>query len=168
MVGKHAACMFGETLNTSLSYICVLMKAPKAIAENESEIISEFSSHSSWQDTYEHIIEIGKELPELNIKYKIDEYRIRGCQSDLWLVAFEKDGFIYFNADSNSLVVKGLVALLIKVLSGQKAGDILRAKLDFIETIGLKHHLSPSRSNGVAYMVSRMRSLAIRYLADRQ
>src|SRR6188768_1141708 len=108
----------------------------KLIATIEAEIVDEFSLFDSWDDKYEYIIDLGKKLAPLDEQYKKDENKVRGCQSTVWLVASEEDGRIYYKAESDAVIVKGLISMLIRVLSGQPAQDIIEAKLDFINQIG--------------------------------
>jgi cysteine desulfuration protein SufE len=139
------------------------MKAYKTIEEIENEIIEEFSLFDSWDDKYEYIIDLGKKLPPLEDQYKKDENKVRGCQSTVWLVADYKDGRIYYKADSDAVIVKGLISMLIRVLSGQTPDDIVNAKLDFIREIGMMSHLAQTRSNGLLSMVKQMKNYALAY-----
>lgn len=139
------------------------MKDQKTIEEIEKEIAEEFSLFDSWDDKYEYIIDLGKKLPPLEDQYKIDENRVRGCQSTVWLVADYKDGKIYYKAESDAVIVKGLISMLIRVLSGQQADEILQAKLNFIEQIGMTTHLAQTRSNGLLAMVKQMKNYALAY-----
>jgi len=139
------------------------MKAYKTIEEIEKEIIEEFSLFDSWDDKYEYIIDLGKKLPPLEDQYKKDENKVRGCQSTVWLVADYKDGRIYYKADSDAVIVKGLISMLIRVLSGQTPDDIVNAKLDFIREIGMMSHLAQTRSNGLLSMVKQMKNYALAY-----
>ena len=138
------------------------MNAPN-IAETEQEIISEFALFDSWDDKYEYIIDLGKRLPPLDPKYKTDENRVRGCQSSVWLIAEYKDGKLFFQADSDAVIVKGLISMLIRVLSGQTPDQILQAKLNFIQEIGMTTHLAQTRSNGLLSMVKQMKNFALAY-----
>jgi cysteine desulfuration protein SufE len=134
------------------------------IEEIENEIVDEFSFFTDWTDKYQYIIELGHKLKNSFPKDKItDEYKIKGCQSSVWLVSDIEDGKIKFRADSDSAIVKGLIALLIRVLSGQTPDDILNAKLDFIEKIGLRKHLAQTRSNGLSAMIKQMKMYALAY-----
>lgn len=135
----------------------------KTIEEKEKEIVHEFSLLADWQDKYEHIIAKGRELPPLESRYKTEEYKVRGCQSDVWIMAYFRDGRVYFKADSDALIVKGLAGMLIQILSGQAPDDILNASMDFMDEIGMRQHLSPSRSNGLLYMLTRMKSYAMAF-----
>ena len=139
------------------------MNENRSIKEIEQEIIEEFSLFDSWDDRYEYIIDLGKKLPVLEDQYKKDENKVRGCQSTVWLVADYKDGRIYYKADSDAVIVKGLISMLIRVLSGQKADDIVNARLDFIREIGMMNHLAQTRSNGLLAMVKQMKNYALAY-----
>ena len=139
------------------------MNDQKSIKEIEQEIIEEFSLFDSWDDRYEYIIDLGKKLPALEEQYKKDENKVRGCQSSVWLVADYGDGRIYYKADSDAVIVKGLISMLIRVLSGQEADDIINAKLDFIKEIGMMNHLAQTRSNGLLAMVKQMKNYALAY-----
>ncbi len=133
------------------------------IEEREQEIIEEFSMFDDWMDKYEHIIELGKELPLIDDKYKTPDYLIKGCQSQVWLNADYKDGKISFTADSDAIITKGVIALLIRALNNQSPKDILTAKLDFLKEIGLQDHLSPTRANGLLGMVKQLKTYALAY-----
>lgn len=140
-----------------------MMNAHKNISEIEQEIIEEFSLFDSWDDKYEYIIDLGKKLPPLEDQHKRDDNKVKGCQSTVWLVADYKDGRIYYKAESDAVIVKGLISMLIRVLSGQKAEDIVNAKLDFIREIGMMSHLAQTRSNGLVAMVKQMKNYALAY-----
>jgi cysteine desulfuration protein SufE len=129
----------------------------KTIDELQDEIIDDFSLFDDWMQKYEYIIDLGKKLPLIDESYKRDEYLIKGCQSQVWLRAELKNGRVYFRADSDAVITKGIIALLINVLSGQKAEDIAESDLYFIDQIGLKEHLSPTRSNGLTSMIKQMK-----------
>lgn len=139
------------------------MEAVKGIPEIEKEIVEEFSLFDSWDDKYEYIIDLGKKLPPLENEFKHDENRVRGCQSTVWLVADYQDGKIFYKADSDAVIVKGLISMLIRVLSGQSPDDIVHAKLDFIKDIGMMSHLAQTRSNGLLAMVKQMKNYALAY-----
>ncbi len=117
----------------------------------------------SWDDKYEYIIDLGKKLPPLDPKYKTDENRVRGCQSTVWLVADYRDGKLFYKADSDAVIVKGLISMLIRVLSGKTPDEIIEAKLDFISEIGMTTHLAQTRSNGLLTMVKQMKNYALAY-----
>jgi cysteine desulfuration protein SufE len=129
----------------------------------ESEIVEEFSLFDSWDDKYEYIIDLGKRLKPLADQYKLDENRVRGCQSTVYLVADYTDGKIFFKADSDSVIVKGLISMPIRVLSGHTPDEITEAKLDFIREIGMMTHLAQTRSNGLLAMVKQMKNYALAY-----
>lgn len=135
------------------------------INEMQDEIIAEFSDFDDWMDRYQLLIDLGNEQPPLDEKYKTDQNLIEGCQSRVWLQADEQDGKIIFQAESDALIVKGIIALLIKVLSGHTPDEILEADLYFIPQIGLQEHLSPTRSNGLLAMVKQMRMYALAFKA---
>jgi cysteine desulfuration protein SufE len=139
------------------------MSDQKTIGDIENEIVEEFSLFDSWDDKYEYIIDLGKKLPLLEDKYKIDENRVRGCQSTVYLVADYKDGKVYYKAESDAVIVKGLISMLIRVLSGQTPDDIVNAQLNFIKEIGMMTHLAQTRSNGLLAMVKQMKNFALAY-----
>ena len=139
------------------------MNEIKSIEEIEKEIVEEFSLFDSWDDKYEYLIDLGKKLPPLEDKYKKDENKVRGCQSTVWLVADYVDGRIFYKAESDAMIVKGLISMLIRVLSGQPADAIVNAKLDFIRDIGMMTHLAQTRSNGLLSMVKQMKNYALAY-----
>jgi cysteine desulfuration protein SufE len=126
------------------------------IKEIQDSIVEEFSMFDDWMDRYAMLIEMGKECPIIDQQYRNDNYLINGCQSRVWLHAEKKDGKIYFTADSDAVITKGIINLLIKVFSGQTPADILAADMSFLDEIGLKEHLSPTRSNGLLSMVKQM------------
>ena len=138
-------------------------KIKMSINEIQDEIIEEFSGFDDWMDKYQLLIDLGNELEPLDEKYKTEQNLIDGCQSRVWLVADFADGIINFKAESDALIVKGIVSLLIRVLSGHTPKEILDADLYFIEEIGLKEHLSPTRSNGLVAMVKQMRVYALAF-----
>jgi cysteine desulfuration protein SufE len=125
--------------------------------------VEEFSLFDSWDDKYEYIIDLGKKLPPLDDKYKVDENKVRGCQSTVWLAADFRDGKLFFKADSDSTIVKGLISILIRVLSGRPPDAIVNAKLDFINQIGMTSHLAQTRSNGLLAMVKGMKNYALAF-----
>jgi cysteine desulfuration protein SufE len=136
--------------------------------ETQKEIVEDFSLFDDWLDKYNYLIELGNELPELDPAYKTSEYLINGCQSKVWLHADLKDGKLAFKADSDAIIVRGIVALLVKVLNGRTPEEILNNDLFFIEDIGLRQNLSPTRSNGLLAMVKKMRLYAMAYQAQQQ
>ncbi|MBR5391337.1 MAG: SufE family protein [Prevotella sp.] len=134
-----------------------------SIQEIQDEIIEEFSELDDWMDRYQLLIDLGNEQEPLDEKYKTESNLIDGCQSRVWLQADYRDGKLWFTAESDALIVKGIVSLLIRVLSGHTPKEILDANLYFIERIGLREHLSPTRSNGLLAMVKQMRAYAVAY-----
>ena len=131
------------------------------ITEIQNEIIQDFNMFSDWMNKYEFLIDLGKELEPLNQQYKTDENLIKGCQSRVWLRAEENNGLVHFFADSDAIMTKGIVALLIRVFSGQKASDIATTDLIFIDKIGLKEHLSATRANGLVSMIKKIKLYAL-------
>lgn len=131
------------------------------IIEKEQEIIEDFAIYDDWMEKYEYIIELGKDLPQIDTQFKTNDNIIKGCQSQVWLHAEKKDDKIYYTADADAIIAKGIISLLIQVLSEQTADDILNAKLDFIKEIGLQEHLSPTRSNGLVAMIKQMKMYAL-------
>ncbi|MCI5742443.1 SufE family protein [Phocaeicola faecicola] len=138
----------------------------ETINELQDEIIEEFNGFDDWMDKYQLLIDLGNEQEELDAKYKTDDNLIDGCQSRVWLQADLVDGKIIFQAESDALIVKGIISLLIKVVSGHTPDEILNSDLYFIEKIGLKEHLSPTRSNGLLAMVKQMRMYALAFKAQ--
>lgn len=137
----------------------------KTINELQDEVIEEFSDFEDWMDKYQLLIDLGNEQEPLDEKYKTEENLIDGCQSRVWLQADMEDGRIVFQAESDALIVKGIIALLIKVLSGHTPDEILNADLYFIDKLGLKEHLSATRSNGLLAMVKQIRMYALAFKA---
>jgi len=133
------------------------------IKEQQDRIIEDFEVFGDWMEKYEYIIQLGKDLPLIDPKYKTDENLIRGCQSKVWLHAELKDGKLHFTADSDAVITKGLVGLVIQVLSDQAPKDIAEADIYFIDAIGLTSHLSPTRSNGLLSMLKQIKLYAIGY-----
>lgn len=140
-------------------------KKKMSIKELEQEIISEFSMFDDWMQKYEHIIELGKELPLIEEQYKTDEYTIKGCQSKVWLNAEMKDDKVIYSADSDAIITKGIISLLLRVFNNQAPQEIISAKLTFIDEIGLKEHLSPTRSNGLLSMIKQIKTYALVFSA---
>ena len=139
-----------------------------SIAEIESQIISEFDMLDDWMDKYNYLIELGKSVPMIDARYKTKNNLISGCQSRVWLHASYDNGLISFTADSDAVITKGIVSLLIRVLDGQTPDDILQADLGFVEKIGLREHLSPTRSNGLTSMIKQIKLFAMAYKAREQ
>lgn len=131
------------------------------INEIQEQIIEDFSYYEDWMEKYEHIIQLGKELPLIDEQYKTEENLIKGCQSRVWLHADYKNGKVKFTADSDAIITKGLIGLMISVLSDQTPKDIATSDIYFIDKIGLKSHLSPTRSNGLLSMLKQMKMYAI-------
>jgi cysteine desulfuration protein SufE len=127
----------------------------------EDAIVDEFDLFDEWAEKYQYIIELGQKLPVMDDKYKLEENKIKGCQSSVWLNSYEKDGKIFFEADSDSTFVKGEIALLIRVLNGQKPEDIVKTELQFIDKIGLRQHIAVTRANGLANMIKQMKLYAL-------
>lgn len=139
------------------------MSGQKSIEEIEAEIVDEFSLFDGWDDKYEYIIDLGKRLEPLEDKFKLDENKVKGCQSTVWLTADFKEGRIFYKADSDAVIVKGLISMLIRVLNGKQPGEIINARLDFINKIGMTSHLAQTRSNGLLAMVKQMKNYALAF-----
>ncbi|MDR2131313.1 MAG: SufE family protein [Odoribacteraceae bacterium] len=135
----------------------------KTIKEQENEIIDEFAVHDDWMDKYAYLIEIGTAIGPMDERYKNDENLIKGCQSRVWLHAESREGRLYFQADSDAIIPKGIAALLVRVFSGQPPREILDAGLEFIDAIGLTQHLAPTRSNGLLSMVKQIKYYALAF-----
>jgi cysteine desulfuration protein SufE len=135
------------------------------IAAQQDEIIADFEMFGDWMDKYEYIIQLGKELPLIDEQYKTEDHLIRGCQSRVWLHADYHDGRLFFTADSDASITKGLVSLVIKVLSGHTPKEIVDAQITFIDAIGLSSHLSPTRSNGLLSMLKQIKMYALAFQA---
>jgi cysteine desulfuration protein SufE len=131
------------------------------INDIQDELIDDFAFYTDWMEKYEYIIQLGKEIPLIDEQYKQDQYIIKGCQSKVWLYPELKDGKLYFTADSDAVITKGLVSLMVKVLSGHSPKEIAESELYFIDEIGLKEHLSPTRANGLLSMVKQMKLYAV-------
>jgi cysteine desulfuration protein SufE len=133
------------------------------ITDIEEQVVGEFSLFEDWMDKYNYLIELGKSLPLIDDQFKTDQYVISGCQSKVWLHAAFLDGKVTFTADSDAIITKGIVNLLIRVLSDHTPDEIIDADMDFIDRIGLKEHLSPTRSNGLTSMIKQMKLYALAY-----
>ncbi|MBR5092846.1 MAG: SufE family protein [Bacteroidales bacterium] len=133
------------------------------IAETEQQIIDEFANFDEWLDRYAYLIDLGRECPVIDERDKTEQNLIRGCQSRVWLSCEHRDGKLYFRADSDAVITRGIITLLIRALDGHTPQEILDAKLDFIDAIGLREHLSPTRSNGLTSMVKQMKMYALAY-----
>jgi cysteine desulfuration protein SufE len=140
------------------------MAVAPSISSIEQSIIEDFSLFEIWEEKYEYIIDIGKKLAPLNDQFKTEEYKIKGCQSSVWIHSFLKDGIVYFEGDSDAVIVKGLVSLMIQVLSGHTPQEIIDAPLGFIDAVGLSSHLAQTRSNGLRAMIKQMKLDAGVYL----
>ncbi len=139
-----------------------------SIQEIEKEIVEEFALFDSWDDKYEYIIDLGKRLAPLPDEYKVDENKVRGCQSTVWLTADYKDGKVFFTAESDAVIVKGLISMLIRVLTGHTPDEIINAPLNFINEIGMTTHLAQTRSNGLLSMVKQMKNYALAFKIKNQ
>lgn len=135
------------------------------IGEIQKEIVDEFSMFDDWMERYEYIIELGKSLPLIDEKYKTEENIIKGCQSKVWVHGDLQEGNIVFTADSDAILTKGIIAIIIRVFSNQKPEAILEANTDFIDEIGLKEHLSPTRANGLVSMIKQIKMYALAFNA---
>jgi cysteine desulfuration protein SufE len=138
------------------------------INEVQDDVVNEFSDFTDWMDKYQMLIDLGNDLDKLNDKYKTNDNLIDGCQSRVWVQCDYVDGKLVFTADSDALIVKGIIALLIRVLSNHTPDEILSADLYFIEKIGLKEHLSPTRSNGLLAMIKQIKTYALAYKAKEE
>jgi len=134
-----------------------------SINDIQNEIIDEFSMFEDWEERYQYMIDLGKDLPLIEAQYKTDSNIIKGCQSKVWVHAELKDDKLFFTADSDAIITKGIIAILIRVFSNQRPKDIIEANTDFIEKIGLKDHLSPTRTNGLVSMIKQLKMYAIAY-----
>lgn len=139
------------------------MSTAMTLAQTQQELIDEFAMFSDWQDRYEHLIELGKDLPLIAPEHKTDYNLVRGCQSRVWLHAEPHDGRIHFTADSDAMITKGIVALLVRVYNDRTPQEIIGASTEFIDRIGLRAHLSPNRANGLSAMIDQMKRYAVAY-----
>lgn len=135
------------------------------IKEIQEEIVDEFSMFDDWEERYQYVIDLGNSLPLIDEKYKTEENIIKGCQSKVWLHGDEQEGKVIFTADSDAILTKGIIAILIRVFSNQKPADILEADTAFIDEIGLKEHLSPTRANGLVSMIKQIKMYALAFQA---
>ena len=135
----------------------------ETLKDIQTEIVEEFEMFDDWMQKYEYLIDLGKELAPIEEQYKIEDNLIKGCQSRVWLHAEKQDGKIIYTADSDAIMTKGIIAILIRVLSGQKATEIISADLSFIDTIGLKEQLSATRANGLVSMIKKIKLYALAY-----
>lgn len=139
------------------------MESEMTIAQAQQEVVDEFAMFSDWQDRYEHLIELGKDLPLIAPEHKTDDNLVRGCQSRVWLHAAPQNGLVHFTADSDAMITKGIVALLVRVFNDRTPQEILGASTEFIDKIGLRAHLSPNRANGLSAMIDQMKRYALAY-----
>lgn len=144
-----------------------------SLTQTQQELIDEFAMFSDWQDRYEHLIELGKDLPLIAQEHKVDDNLVRGCQSRVWLAAEQRAStplsagpIVHFTADSDAMITKGIVALLVRVYNDRTPQEILGASTDFIDRIGLREHLSPNRSNGLVAMLDQMKRYAVAFSAN--
>ncbi len=138
----------------------------ESIIETEKELVEEFELFDDWADKYQYIIELGQKLKPLDDCYKVDDNKIKGCQSSVWLHAYNSNGKVFFEADSDSTFVKGEIGLLIRVLSGRSPEEVVSASLDFIDQIGLRQHVAITRANGLASMIKQMKLYALGFQAQ--
>lgn len=134
----------------------------------QNDIIEEFSMFDDWEERYQYMIDLGKTLPLIDTKYKTENHLIKGCQSKVWVHAELQNNKVVFTADSDAIITKGIIAILIRVFSNQKPQDIIDANTDFIDAIGLKDHLSPTRANGLVSMIKQLKMYAIAYQTQLQ
>ncbi len=138
---------------------------PESILDTEAQIIEEFSMFDDWMDKYQYIIDMGNDLNGVDASAKTEENIVHGCQSQVWLTASVDDGHIFYQADSDAIITKGLIAMLIRVLSGHSPDEVIAARLDFVDAIGIREHLSPTRSNGLVSMIKQMKNYAVAFKA---
>ncbi len=136
------------------------------IAELENEIREDFALFDDWEERYNYLIDLGKDLPLIDPSQKTEENLIKGCQSRVWVDATAENGKVFYTADSDAIITKGIISLLVRVMSGQPAEDIVKTELKFIDDIGLKEHLSPTRSNGLVSMIRQMKQKAAQFLTS--
>jgi cysteine desulfuration protein SufE len=139
------------------------MSTSSTLVQAQQEVVDEFAMFSDWQDRYEHLIELGKDLPLIAPEHKTDDNLVRGCQSRVWLAAEPKEDLVHFTADSDAMITKGIVALLVRVYNDRTPQEILGASTEFIDRIGLREHLSPNRANGLSAMLDQMKRYALAY-----
>lgn len=145
-----------------------MAQSTEHIDQLQNEVIEEFALFDDWMDKYDHLIGLGKDLPLIDPALKTDDHLIRGCQSQVWLNAEMKDGKVHFTADSDAIITKGIIATLVRVLNDQSPESIVNANLHFIDEIGLKEHLSPTRSNGLLAMIKQMKIYALAFQAKQE
>ena len=139
------------------------MTGTASIIQTQQDLVDEFAMFTDWQDRYEHLIELGKDLPVIASENKVDANLVRGCQSRLWLNAELKNDLVHFTADSDAMITKGIVALLVRVYNDRTPQEILGASTEFIDRIGLREHLSPNRANGLSAMLDQMKRYALAF-----
>ncbi len=154
---ENASLLFGKILTKNIDKM--------TIKEKQEELVKEFSRYEAWEDKYSHLIKIGKELYDFPEEYRTDKNKLEGCQSQVWINADFKDGKIILHADSDAMIVKGLIALLIKVYSGHTPDEILTNPPAFLTTIGIDSHLSPTRKNGLGAMLKQIQLYAVAFKA---
>lgn len=137
------------------------MSHQATIQDRAREIVEEFALFDDWMGKYEYLIDLGKSVPPIEVKYKTDDYKIKGCQSQVWIRPEMRGGLLYYKGDSDAVITKGLVALLIRVLNGQPPAAVVEADLSFLDEIGMKEHLSPTRKNGLASMMKQLKLYAL-------
>ncbi len=137
-----------------------------SINDIQYQLVEEFEVMNDWMEKYEYIIQLGNELAPMDESLKTEDRLIKGCQSKVWLAATEKEGIVYFQADSDAMITKGLIAMVVRILNGQPAKDIAQADLFFVDQIGLRNHLSSTRSNGLASMLKQIKLLAIQFITS--
>lgn len=142
------------------------MERTTTLDRTQQELIEEFALFSDWQDRYEHLIELGKDLPLIAPEHRTDDNLVRGCQSRVWLHAAQQHGTIHFTADSDAMITKGIVALLVRVYNDRTPQEILGGSTEFIDRIGLREHLSPNRANGLSAMLDQMKRYAVAFSAN--
>ncbi len=142
------------------------MTTKMTLVQAQQELMNEFALFADWQDKYEHLIELGKDLPLIAPEHKVAANLVRGCQSRVWLNAELESGAVHFTADSDAMITKGIVALLVRVYNERTPQEILDASTDFIDRIGLREHLSPNRANGLSAMIDQMKRYALAYSSD--
>jgi cysteine desulfuration protein SufE len=137
------------------------MSHQATIQDRAREIVEEFALFDDWMGKYEYLIDLGKSVPPIEVEYKTDDYKIKGCQSQVWIRPEMRSGLLYYKGDSDAVITKGLVALLIRVLNGQPPAAVVEADLSFLDEIGMKEHLSPTRKNGLASMMKQLKLYAL-------
>jgi cysteine desulfuration protein SufE len=142
------------------------MTSPLSLNQTQQELVDEFAMFTDWQDRYEHLIQLGKDLPLIAPEHKVEDNLVRGCQTRVWLAADPKEDRVHFTADSDAMITKGIVALLVRVYNDRTPQEILGASTEFIDRIGLREHLSPNRANGLSAMIDQMKRYAVAFSAQ--